>query len=156
VYCRNCITQHIESVPPPAACPLCRGAIKISLLLEAARDEENEEASKEFEDIIVEASSTKVMAVMKELVAKLHPFLNPIQWSTGPFFIIQELCRRKNGDEKIIICSQFTSLLSIFQPLLSDVSRKTRVFNVKMLVLNIWGPEVHNKKYLKKVVNIPI
>ncbi len=69
VYCRNCITQHIESVPPPAACPLCRGVIKISLLLEAARDEENEEASDEFEDIIVETSSTKVMAVMQELVS---------------------------------------------------------------------------------------
>lgn len=69
MYCRNCIIQHIDSVPPPAACPLCRGKVRVGSLLEAARDEESEEASDEFEDIIVETSSTKVMAVLKELVS---------------------------------------------------------------------------------------
>jgi hypothetical protein len=68
VFCRDCVTQHIDSVPQPAMCPLCRGVIKVNTLLEAATDEERDDQSEKFEDIVVEISSTKVMAAMRELV----------------------------------------------------------------------------------------
>lgn len=101
VYCRPCIVQHIETAPqPPAMCPLCRGPLEVRTLLEAARDEENEDGNAEnpYEDIIVECSSTKVNAVLKELA----------------------LTRKTKPGEKTIVVSQFTSLLSILQPLLNQ------------------------------------
>ena len=66
VYCRPCIQQLIESFPnPPAPCPLCRGPLEMKSLLEAAKSEEEEknddnDETKEFKDIIVDTSSTKV------------------------------------------------------------------------------------------------
>lgn len=113
VYCRPCITQHIESVPtPPAQCPLCRGSISVKKLLEAAQEEPEDDAEdpasssskpgkgdKEgFEDIEIEVSSTKLNAVLKEL----------------------EIGRKKGLGGKTIIVSQFTRLLSIVQPLLDE------------------------------------
>ncbi len=77
IYCRPCITQHIQTAPPPATCPLCRGNIKLTLLLEAALDEEIDEGAKadDFKDIVVELSSTKVNAVLRELVSKMTLFI---------------------------------------------------------------------------------
>ncbi len=44
VYCRPCITQVIDAAnPPPARCPLCRTDINKNDLLEAARNEEEDE-----------------------------------------------------------------------------------------------------------------
>jgi len=104
VYCRPCIVQLIESVPPPAPCPLCRGPLEMRSLLEAAKSDddekigENDEDKKEFEDIVVDVSSTKVNAVLKHL----------------------ETIRRDTPGDKTIVVSQFTSLLSILQPLLDN------------------------------------
>ena len=74
IYCRNCITQHIDAATPPATCPLCRRPIKASLLLEAAVDEENgaDANSDAFDDIVIENSSTKINAVLKELVSRYY------------------------------------------------------------------------------------
>ena len=107
VYCKGCITQYIQSAtPPPAQCPLCRADVTVKNLLEAAtaQDDEDDDGLKasvtpcEFEDIIVNVSSTKVNAVLKEL----------------------EISKAKGNTDKTIIVSQFTSLLSIIQPLLDD------------------------------------
>ena len=108
VYCRPCITQYIEAAGRPRAetqaqCPLCRMPLSVDKLLEAAPDDETEdeimdEAEKMFEDIIIDVSSTKVNAVMKELA----------------------ISKKRNPREKTIVVSQFTSLLSILQPLMTD------------------------------------
>merc|ERR1712117_540291 len=75
VYCRGCITQYIQSQPPPAKCPLCRTDVQTTGLLEAAaaqddgddNDTANNSCSSEFDDIVVDVSSTKINAVLKEL-----------------------------------------------------------------------------------------
>lgn len=97
VYCRPCIVQHIEGVTtPPAACPLCRRQITTNKLLEAAPEEEEESAAcniDPFEDIVVDISSTKVNAMLKEIKGLERDFPH----------------------EKIVVVSQFTKLLSIIQ-----------------------------------------
>ncbi len=112
IFCRECITQVIQQNRPPAPCPLCRGNIFVQELLEAAQsnDEEEEEDAKnkendekeedvdQFPDIVVDVSSSKINAVIKELKG----------------------IRRDYPGEKTIIVSQFTSLLSIMQPLLTE------------------------------------
>ena len=101
VYCRLCIVQYIDSGNPPgqAACPLCRGPLEKKGLLEAAIDEENENATeKNPEDVAVNSDSTKVDAAMEKLME----------------------IRKNSPEDKTIIVSQFTSLLSILQPLLKE------------------------------------
>ena len=99
IYCRPCIVQHIDATqPPPAMCPLCRGPLEHRSLLEAARDEDAEDGVEGFDDIAIEVSSTKVNACLTEL-AKI---------------------RKKAPEDKTIIVSQFTSFLSIIQPLLTE------------------------------------
>lgn len=103
VYCRPCITQVIESAGRPrsetqATCPLCRTPLTVDKLMEAAPDDEKEEeimdeVEKMFEDIVIDVSSTKVNAVMKELA----------------------ISKKRNAMEKTVVVSQFTSLLSILQ-----------------------------------------
>ena len=93
LYCLPCITQYIETDGADQAdCPLCRAVLKVDNLLEAAPDDE-EELYGNFEDIEVNGSSTKINAVMKEI----------------------EGARRDFPNDKTIIVSQFTSLLSIIQ-----------------------------------------
>ena len=107
IYCRACITQHIEATEnPPAMCPLCRGPLEIRTLLEAAHDENSEEegADKVHEDIKIDVSSTKVNACLTEL-ARIRQ--NP-----------------ETKNDKTIIVSQFTSFLSIIQPLLKEQGYK--------------------------------
>ena len=99
VYCRNCITEVIDTTrPPPARCPLCRGDVTKGKLLEAAPPEEDEDGEDEaddenFDDLNVSLSSTKVNAVVKAI----------------------EMDRKRDPNGKSIIVSQFTSLLSIVQ-----------------------------------------
>lgn len=73
-------------------------------LLEAAKNEneDDEEDANAFEDVKVDVSSSKINAALTHL--------NTI--------------RAKNPDDKVIIVSQFTKLLSIFQPLLDDEGYK--------------------------------
>ena len=98
-YCRPCITQYIDAnPPPPAACPLCRGPLEKKNLLDAAVDEEEGNKDACYDDILVDSGSTKVDATLKEL----------------------HRIRKECPGEKTIVVSQFTSLLSIVQPLLKD------------------------------------
>ena len=54
----------------------------------------------EFDDIVVDVSSTKINAVMTEL----------------------EISKAKGNTDKTIVVSQFTKVLSVLQPLLDDAS----------------------------------
>jgi len=108
VYCRPCIEQLIATVPtPPAPCPLCRGPLEMKSLMEAAKGDDDEKLddnseTKEFKDIVIDISSTKINAVLEQL----------------------ETIRRDKPGDKVIVVSQFTSLLSILQPLLVDAGFK--------------------------------
>lgn len=102
VYCRQCIERVLETSRPPL-CPLCRGDVDKKSLLEAGNDEEETKATedetlKALESIEVNVSSTKVNAALKEMI------------------------RIRNADpsDKIIVVSQFTSFLSILQPILAE------------------------------------
>ena len=102
VYCRPCIVAHIETIERGATCPLCRAPISINNLLEAAPPEEDPDDTsgedKVFDDIKIDVSSTKVNACLTEL----------------------ERIRQTSPTDKTIIVSQFTSFLSIIQPLLTE------------------------------------
>jgi len=99
VFCRACIERVIETIKPPA-CPLCRGLIKNKTeLLEAGNDDEDDEIDPtlaDLKDIEVQVSSSKVNAVIKEMIR----------------------IKRDMPDDKMIVVSQFTSFLSILQPLI--------------------------------------
>ena len=100
VFCRPCIERVIETIKPPC-CPLCRSEVKKNGLLEAG--EEEVEDSKEnidpvLESIKVDVSSSKVNAALNEMIR----------------------IRSTNADDKIIVVSQFTSFLSVIQPVLAD------------------------------------
>jgi SWI/SNF-related matrix-associated actin-dependent regulator of chromatin subfamily A3 len=101
VFCRACIERVIDTLKPPT-CPLCRSKLKNKKeLLEAAPDEDDNEEDAtlaDMEDIHVNVSSSKVNAVLKELLR----------------------IQRDMPEDKIIIVSQFTSFLSILQPLLAE------------------------------------
>ena len=111
IYCRDCIERVIATTKPPV-CPLCRGGIKKAELLEAstaADNEENEESNnpQKKPDETLEAlgkidykgsTSSKVNAVLKELIR----------------------IRQERPGDKMIVVSQFTSFLSMVQPLLAQ------------------------------------
>ena len=106
VFCRNCITQWLDKRPPPG-CPLCRLQVAIKNLMEAAPnneeevcegDDSEENDENKYDDIVVDVSSTKINAVLKELA----------------------IIRKENPRRKTVVVSQFTSLLSMLQPLLKD------------------------------------
>jgi len=102
VFCRQCIERVLDTVKPPS-CPLCRKEIvNKKQLLVAGQDEEEDEKGQttlaDMEDIVVKVSSSKVNAVLKEMLR------------------IQRDC----PDDKIIVVSQFTSFLNILQPLIKD------------------------------------
>ena len=78
-----------------------RGAIAVSKLLEAGPDEDEEAdngVTVALDDFNVKESSTKVNAVLEEMMR----------------------IRRDRPEDKIIVVSQFTSFLSVVQPLLRD------------------------------------
>lgn len=99
VFCRVCIQTFLLTYRP-SHCPLCQQQIKKTQLVEPIS--ERHRASKAFladlEDIQVEESSSKVNAVLRELLR----------------------IRRDRPGEKIVVVSQFTSFLSILQPLIRE------------------------------------
>ena len=102
---QGCIETVISTVKPPS-CPLCRRSPLAKAELLEAGHQETEEGEKEQEDttladmadIKVEVSSSKINAVLKEMMR----------------------IRRDQPDDKIVVVSQFTSFLSILQPLLQQ------------------------------------
>jgi len=106
IYCRECIERVIDTTKPPL-CPLCRGSVKKTELLAACDPpaDEDKQASKQskdtlkkLEEIDYSFSSSKVNAAIKELIR----------------------IRKDKPDDKMIVVSQFTSFLSIIQPLLTQ------------------------------------
>ena len=103
VFCRPCIERVLEVVKPPN-CPLCRGGVAKKELLEAGQDEEvdseeiHDPTLKALEDIKVDVGSNKVNAALKEMIR----------------------IRAADPSDKIVVVSQFTSFLSIIQPILAD------------------------------------
>ena len=102
VFCKACIEAVIENMKPPS-CPLCRRSpISSKSLLEAGHQEEGEEEEDRtlsaMEDIVVNASSSKINAVLKEIMR----------------------IARDAPEDKIVVVSQFTSFLSVLQPLLQE------------------------------------
>merc|ERR1719435_406959 len=80
VFCRQCIERVLDTVKPPS-CPLCRKEItNKKQLLEAGQDEEEDDdkgqsSLADMEDIVVKVSSSKVNAVIKEMlrIQRDHP-----------------------------------------------------------------------------------
>jgi len=103
VFCKACIEAVIDSVKPPS-CPLCRRSpVSKAELLEAGHQEEAEATDptlQAMDDILVTESSNKVNAVLRE---------------------IMRIARDKPND-KIVVVSQFTSFLSVLQPLIHGKS----------------------------------
>jgi SWI/SNF-related matrix-associated actin-dependent regulator of chromatin subfamily A3 len=104
VYCRPCIERVLDTVRPPI-CPLCRGGLGKRSLLEAGNLNEDEEQKenedetlKALESIEVDVSSNKVNAVIKEMIR----------------------IREADASDKIIVVSQFTTFLSVIQPVLAE------------------------------------
>uniref|UniRef100_A0A4W5K971 Helicase like transcription factor n=1 Tax=Hucho hucho TaxID=62062 RepID=A0A4W5K971_9TELE len=90
VYCRPCIAEVIRSEQEQARCPLCRGQIKASELVEFPLEEEEEEESNLLENW---RSSSKVEALMSSLL------------------------RLRSEDDSIrsLVVSQFTRFLTILE-----------------------------------------
>ena len=99
VFCRHCMEQVLDSVKPPS-CPLCREVVEKKDLLEAGQDDDADTGDRltDMEDIVVEVSSSKINAAMKEMIR----------------------IRRDHPEDKVIVVSQFTSFLSILQPLMRE------------------------------------
>jgi len=102
VFCRMCIERVLDTIKPPN-CPLCRGKVEKKQLLGAGNDDEEEgdvdqETLRAMEDINVEVSSSKVNALLREMLR----------------------IRRDCPGDKMVVVSQLTSFLSIVQPLLKE------------------------------------
>ena len=103
VFCRTCIETVIQTLKPPT-CPLCRGGVSKKALLEAGQDDEEEDDSaakataNNMEDIHVKVSSSKVNAVIREMIR----------------------IRRDHPEDKIVVVSQFTSFISIIQTVIKE------------------------------------
>ena len=102
VFCRACIETVIQTLKPPT-CPLCRAGLTKKGLLEAGQDDEGEDevaksTANNMEDIHVKISSSKVNAVVREMLR----------------------IKRDSPEDKIVVVSQFTSFLSIVQTLLTE------------------------------------
>ena len=102
VFCRACIETVIQTLKPPT-CPLCRGAVSKKALLEAGQDdEEDDEVAKttatDMDDIHVKVSSSKVNAVIREMLR----------------------IKRDHPGEKVVVVSQFTSFISIIQTVIRE------------------------------------
>ena len=102
VFCRACIETVIQTLKPPT-CPLCRAGINKKTLLEAGQDDEGEEdvgkaTANDMEDIHVKVSSSKVNAVIREMLR----------------------IKRDHPEDKVVVVSQFTSFLSIIQTVIKE------------------------------------
>ena len=112
VFCKACIEQVLDNniqTKTASVCPLCRNALEKKDLLEAGQVEDEEEGGESggddageaqdvLEDVEVEGSSSKINAAIKEMLR----------------------IRQENPGDKIVVVSQFTSFLSIIQPLIRD------------------------------------
>ena len=109
IFCKACIEQVLESNiqnKTDSVCPLCRTHLEKKDLLEAGQLEEEEEGSDgggdaggdTLEDVEVNVSSSKINAVIKEMLR----------------------IRQDNAGDKIVVVSQFTSYLNIIQPLIRE------------------------------------
>merc|ERR1712098_108298 len=105
VFCRPCIEAVLETMKSPS-CPLCRVQLNKKQLLDAGQDEGTEKCDDNtlaaMKDIDVNVSSSKVNSVLKEILR------------------IQRDC----SDDKIVVVSQFTSFLSILQPIMKKQNFK--------------------------------
>ena len=102
VFCRACIETVIQTLKPPT-CPLCRAGLTKKGLLEAGQDDEGEDevaksTANDMEDIHVKIPSSKVNAVVREMLR----------------------IKRDRPEDKVVVVSQFTSFLSIVQTLLTE------------------------------------
>lgn len=102
VFCRHCIERCLESMKP-SSCPLCRRLVEKQQLLEAGNYDEEPDKTEDatlaaMKDIMVQHTSSKVDAALREILR----------------------IRRDLPDDKIIVVSQFTSFLSMIQPLLDE------------------------------------
>lgn len=88
VYCRACIAQVISSEQEQARCPLCRGQIKASELVEVPPEELEEEGTS-----LNWRTSSKVEALMANLIA----------------------LRDSDSSIKSLVVSQFTRFLSLLE-----------------------------------------
>ena len=102
VFCRACIETVIQTLKPPT-CPLCRAGLTKKGLLEAGQDDEGEDevaksTANDMEDIHVKIPSSKVNAVVREMLR----------------------IKRDCPEDKVVVVSQFTSFLSIVQTLITE------------------------------------
>ena len=101
VFCKTCIETVLDTIVP-ASCPLCRRTpMTKNQLLEAGHQEDTElgeDTLADMKDIEVTVSSSKVNAVLKEIMR----------------------IARDKPEDKIVVVSQFTSFLNILQPLLYE------------------------------------
>ena len=99
VFCKVCIETFLQT-NKPGRCPLCLNTLNRSQLVAPCPDRHKASQTflRDMEDIKVEVSSTKVNAVLRELMR----------------------IRRDSPGDKVVLVSQFTSFLSILQPLLRE------------------------------------
>ena len=102
VFCRACIETVIQTLKPPT-CPLCMAGLTKKGLQEAGQDDEGEDevaksTANDMEDIHVKIPSSKVNAVVREMLR----------------------IKRDRPEDKVVVVSQFTSFLSIVQTLLTE------------------------------------
>ncbi|KAJ7984881.1 hypothetical protein DPEC_G00359370 [Dallia pectoralis] len=90
VYCRPCIAEVLRTEQEQARCPLCRGPIKASELVEFPQEEEEEQRSYSSENW---RSSSKVDALMSSLLR----------------------LRCEDGSIKSLVVSQFTRFLNLLE-----------------------------------------
>ena len=109
IFCRDCLDQALLIGNPGGKCPVCQIVINRRQVIEVSQNEERKNAAmflENMKDIVVECSSSKVNSTLKELLRV---------WRDFPA-------------DKIVIVSQFTSFLSMLQPLL----RKRKISFVRL------------------------
>ena len=109
IFCRACLDQVLQMSRPGGKCPVCQSVFNKRQVIEVSLTEDRKNASmflENMKDIVVECSSSKVNSTLKEVLRVARDF---------------------PGD-KIVIVSQFTSFLSMLQPLL----RKRKISFVRL------------------------
>ena len=109
IFCRACLDQVLQMSRPGGKCPVCQSVFNKRQVIEVSLTEDRKNASmflENMKDIVVECSSSKVNSTLKEVLRVERDF---------------------PGD-KIVIVSQFTSFLSMLQPLL----RKRKISFVRL------------------------
>ena len=109
IFCRACLDQALLIGKPGGKCPVCQIVINKRQVIEVTQNEDRKNSAmflENMKDIVVECSSSKVNSTLKEVL---------------------RVCRDFPAD-KIVIVSQFTSFLSMLQPLL----RKRKILFVRL------------------------